>query len=354
MVGLRWLCVIGVTAVMLGGCKPGEGAVCKESDRACLEKAMHAHAVKSVATWRAELQKPIAQRVDVASASLIEFITMDNRLNGFAERPSVPTLDAGFLADFADAFNELPPAVLKVVGNRLVGIRFVADLGGSGFTDYVYAADGQVAGAFIVLDSTVLQSMTANTWATWKERTPFKPEPGYSLDAQIETVALDTRKNALQYILLHELGHVVSVGRNIHPNWNTPVHQQAASVDKFPFFETTWKFAAKEGTYETKYDYHFPQRKDVVYYGVARIPGSAMGPTYASLEQTSFAALYSATRPGDDFAEAFANYVHVVMLRRPWQIILKKDAEIIKTVKSCWEETRCAEKRRMLEELLAS
>ncbi len=352
MVDLRWVCVIGITAWMLGGGKLGGGSVCKKTARECQEKAMLSHAVKSVATWRAELEKPISQRVDVASESLIEFITLDNRINGYAERPGVPKLDAGFLADFMAAFNELPPVVLNVVGNRLVGIRFVANLGSSGFADYVYDTAGEVAGAFVVFDSSVLQSMTANRWATWKERTPFKPEPGYSLEAQIETVGLDSRKNAIQYILLHELGHVVSAGRNIHPNWNTPVRQQAASMDRFPFFETTWKFDVAEGTYKSKFDRDFLRRKDVVYYGVARIPGSEMGSTYASLEQTSFPTLYSATRPGDDFAEAFANYVHVVMLQRPWQITLTNDGKVIRTVKSCWEEIRCAEKRRLLEELL--
>lgn len=206
----------------------------------------------------------------------------------------------------------------------------------------------------MVFDASVLQTLTANNWATWKERTPFKPEPGYALEAQIETADRDTRQNALQYILLHELGHVVSVGRNIHPNWNKPIREQAASKERFPFFETSWTFDVANDTYASRFDNQFPQRTDIVYYGIARIPGSAMGPTYASLEQTSFAALYSATQPGDDFAEAFANYVHVVMLQRPWQIVLTRDGQVIKTVKSCWEQARCAEKRRMLEELLAT
>jgi hypothetical protein len=354
MIGLRWLLVIGTTALILGGCKLGGAIVCNDKDKNCQEKSLNSHAVKSIATWRAELEKPISERVDGASESLVEFITLDNQLNGFSERPSIPKLDTDFLADFNAAINELPPDVLKVVGDRLVGIRFVSNLGGSGYADYVYDSAGQVAGAFVVFDSTVLQSMTANQWATWKERTPFKPEQGYLLDAQIEAAHLDSRKNALQYILLHELGHVASVGRNIHPNWNESVQQQAVSIQKFPFFETTWKFDMADSTIKSKFDSDFPRRKDVVYYGVARIPGSQMGPTYASLEQTSFATLYAATRPGDDFAEAFANYVHVVKLGRPWRISLAKDGKVIKTIDACWEEVRCAEKRKIIEKLLGS
>jgi hypothetical protein len=319
-----------------------------------LEKAANSHPIKSIETWRAELGKPIQQRVEGASEGMVEFIRLANQVDGFAERPTIPKLDAGFLADFKAALKELPPDVLKVVGNRLVGIRFVANLGGSGYTEYVYDLNGQVAGAFVVFDSTVFQTITANKWATWKERTPFKQEHGYSLDAQIETPALDTRKNAFQYILLHELGHVVSVGRNIHPNWNKSIRQQAASAEKLPFFETTWQFDTAGGIVKSKFDRDFLQRKDVVYYGAARIPGSSMGPIYASLAQTSFSTLYAATGPGDDFAEAFANYVHVVKLKRPWNISLAKDGKVFKTITSCWEETRCAQKRRIIEELLGS
>ena len=354
MTGIRWLFAIGIAALLLGGCKPGAVKDCNDADKKCQQKAVAAHAIKSIASWRAELEKPMAQRVSAAPASLLEFLTLDNQLQGFAERPVAPKLDAEFLTNFMDALNEIPPDVLNLVDSRLVGIRFVANLGGTGLTDFVYDSDGRVAGAFVVFDSSVLQSMTANKWATWKERMPFIPVPGYSLDAQIETAALDTRKNAIQYILLHELGHVVSAGRNIHPNWNKSVQQLAASPDRFPFFETTWRFDAVEGTFWSKYDHDFPQRRDVVYYGVARIPGSSMGPTYASLEQTSFATLYSATRPADDFAEAFANYVHVVKLHRPWQIVLEKDGKAIKTIQSCWDETRCGEKRKLIEELIGS
>lgn len=353
MKGLRRLCWIGTTALVLGACKLGSAMVCRDSDRACQERGLNTHPIKFLAAWRAELEKPIAQRVGNASAGLIEFITLDNQFNGFAERPSIPTLDAGFLADFTAALHGLPPEVLHAVGNRLVGIRFVANLGGSGYTDYVYDSAGQVAGAFVVFDAAVLQSMTANQWATWKERTPFKPEPGYALDATIEEAALDNRQHALQYILLHELGHVASVGRNLHPNWNLPVQKQAAATERFPFFETTWMFDAAGPTIQSRFDRDFVQRKDVKYYGVARLPATAMVPTYTRLEQTSFATLYAATSPGDDFAEAFANYVHVVLLKRPWHIVLTRNGQVTKTITPCWDERRCTEKRRLIEELLS-
>ncbi|MBC7469468.1 MAG: hypothetical protein H7322_09100 [Ramlibacter sp.] len=77
-----------------------------------------------------------------------------------------------------------------------------------------------------------------------------------------------------------------------------------------------------------------------------------MVPTYASLEETNFPSLYAATAPGDDFAEAFASYVHVVLLRRPWEIALSQGGKVVKVVRSCWDQPRCAAKRAVMEQLL--
>ncbi len=77
-----------------------------------------------------------------------------------------------------------------------------------------------------------------------------------------------------------------------------------------------------------------------------------MVPTYANLERTSFPSLYAATQPGDDFAEAFDSYVHVVLQRRPWQILIYKNAALQKEFGACWNESRCAGKRALLEQLI--
>jgi len=77
-----------------------------------------------------------------------------------------------------------------------------------------------------------------------------------------------------------------------------------------------------------------------------------MVPTYDNLEKTNFPSLYAATQPGDDFAEAFASYVHVVLQRRPWQILIYQDGALRKEFGACWDEPRCAAKRALLEQLL--
>jgi hypothetical protein len=324
---------------------------CHSSDTACLHSAMSGHAVRNMAFWQADRAKPAAQRLGPAPPQLVEYLTLDSVLNGYPERPRAATPDAAFTEDMKAAIAELPAEVWALFGQRLVGIYLLEDLGGTGYTETVRGPDKAPAAGLIVLDAAVLAAHRANAWATWKENTPFKSRDGYRLHARIEADADDNRKNAIQYILLHELGHVLSIGGNIHPAWNLdPKDVPAAS--RYPFFDLSWKIDRDADKYVTLFDGEFVQRKSTAYYFGAKLDAADMEPTYANLEKTNFPSLYAATRPGDDFAEAFASYVHVVLQKRPWEITISRDGQVVKTFKSCWEEARCAEKRRILEQLL--
>ena len=84
----------------------------------------------------------------------------------------------------------------------------------------------------------------------------------------------------------------------------------------------------------------------------AKPPASEMILAYERLEATNFSTLYAVTQPGDDFAEAFASYVHTVMMKEPFEICILRDGKLAKTYGSCWALERWAAKRRILERFL--
>ena len=331
--------------------EPPSPPPCAYGDKACADKALGMHATKKIAFWQPELAKPLAQRIGVGSPELVEFLALDNIKNGFPNKPRLATLAPDFLRDVQDAFAELPAEVTRLLSSRLAGIYFVEDIGGTGFTDQINDSEGQAVAALIILDPSVLEMRNANAWATWKENTPFKTPSEFNLAAEIETGAHNNRKNAIQYILLHELGHVLSAGGTFHPSWNTLV-KDIPSTKEYPFFELSWSIDRSDNRYVTRFDSAFRERKDVVYYFGAKLAGDDMLKTYDALERTSFATLYSATNPFDDFAEAFASYVHTVMMKKPFEIRITRDGKTAKVFKSCWMEPRCAEKRKILENFL--
>ena len=326
---------------------------CGDSDKKCAQRLMRNHAATRLALWRSALALPAGERIGPAPPELIEYITLDNIANDFPERPQAISPDPALLADLKSAIADLPPEIWVLFPKRLAGLYFVDGLGGTGYTDYVFDGRGKPVAAFVVLDAAVLAKQSANAWATWKENTPFKADAGYTLDVRIEAANGDNRKNALQYILLHELGHVFSVGTNIHPPWNTEP-RRLSSASKYPFFDQSWQIDRKANKYRSRFDAVFPQRARTVYYFGAKLEASEMVATYSSLHATNFPSLYAATVPGDDFAESFASYVHVVLMNRPWQITISTDGAPVATFKSCWDEARCAAKRIQLEQLLKS
>ena len=273
---------------------------CPASDKPCLRQALRGHAVGRVATWELDRRRPLDSRVGPAPQPLIEYLTLDNVAQGFPQRPLAATLEPAFAADVASAIAELPPQVWRLFRERLSGVYFVENLGGTGYTDAVVDdADKPVAG-YIVLDAAVLRPLTANAWASWKEGTPFKPQEGLRLTARIEADAGDNRKNAIQYILLHELGHVLSIGSGLHPPWTLEPRDVPPSA--YPFMDLSWTIDRRGNRYVALADPAFPQRRSVAYYFGARLAAKDMVPTYINLERTNFPSLYAATKPGDDFA----------------------------------------------------
>ena len=324
---------------------------CADADKQCAQRVLKHHAASRIDTWRTMLSVPLAQRIGPAPPHLVEFLNLDNILNGYSERPRAAPLDAGLLADIRGAIADLPADIWKLFDDRLVGVYFVEGLGGTGYTDYVFDAQGRPTKGFIVLDAAVLAPQRANSWATWKENTPFAPGAGYRLDARIEADDNDNRRNAIQYILLHELGHVLSIGSEIHPSWNLSP-KDVSNEAKYPFFDLSWTIDRAADKYRSRFDADFPQRANTVYYFGARLAAADMAATYASLKRTNFPSLYAATAPGDDFAESFASYVHVVLMRRPWQVTISRDGKPVEIFRACWGEPRCAQKQDLLEKLI--
>jgi hypothetical protein len=324
---------------------------CAAGDKACAFKALQSHPAKTMAFWSDTFKAPLEQRIAPAPAGLVELLSLDVMVNGFRNHPRASTLEDDFRADVRSALAEIPDTVKRKLEGKLAGIYFADDFGGTGFSDAIRTAQGERMAGFVVLDPTVLRKRNANGWATWKENTPFTPDSRFELKATIETPGDDNRKQEIQYILLHELGHVLSIGASFHPSWNLSPAKVPVG-ESYPFFELSWFVDRARNRYASQFEIAFPERKDVVYYFGAQLPARSMASIYESLEQTNFPTLYAATHPADDFAESFANYVHTVLMKKPFEIRISEDGSVARRYAACWEEKRCEEKRRVLEAFL--
>lgn len=354
---LRWAVVLvgWLTLWPASSTHPLQGTVplsCARSDLACLAAALKKHAVRDAAYWQAWRERPLDKRMGRAPPEVLHFLALENQITGFVERPHGLDAEPDLLQDDQAALRELPTPVRTLLQAQLLGITFVEDLGSTGLTDVAFDAAGEPVGGFVVLDLGLLRRHTANSWASWKENTPFKPGAGMRLHATLEQPEHDNRKNAIQYILLHEFAHVLAIKQSIHPPWWEAPPSFVAS-ERYPFYAQSWqRRLGAERRYASFFDAQFALRSRVVFYLQPRLEANEMQAVYDQLEKTNFTSLYGATGPGDDFAEAFASYVHVVLMLKPWQITLQREDQVVKVFEHCWDTPRCADKRALLEALL--
>jgi hypothetical protein len=184
--------------------------------------------------------RPLAQRLASAPQPLVDYILMDNQLNGFEERPSAAGPTAVFQRVLAGLLDELTPPVRALAEKNIIGVFLVSDLGGTGYTESVQESDGKIRQAFIVLDRDLLMRRQANDWASWKENSFFaKDDSNVRVSLTIEEKDRDSIENAIRYILLHELGHALAVAGCMHPSWNDPLDQK---VSNFAFVGLGWEW----------------------------------------------------------------------------------------------------------------
>lgn len=307
------------------------------------------HAVRMQSSWPSIELVPFRKKlVRSIPANLLDYLKKDNLANGWP-KPERAQVSEEFIREVNSAFSELPLGLQVAINKKLLGVFFVENLGSSAYTEYVIDNANRPTLGFIVLDVSAL-NRRANQWATWKENSPFAAAAGFSITAEIASKKTNSRQNAIQYILLHEFGHLLAIGNELLPIWGSPLSQSKISA-AMKFFNTSW--TVKDQRLSSNYDLIWSSRSKLRYYSdtASKLPANRALAEYKHLISTNFPNLYSATNPYDDFAESFANFVHVVVLKKPWRVNVASPKDSL-VLSPCWADSRCAKKRLILEKML--
>ncbi len=289
--------------------------------------------------WLLQRSRPLAERLAPAPAECLAHVQRVGQAEGSDIRPQAVPVSGAMAADVAEALAELPPPVLAALNGPLLGIHLARDLGCSAITDVVRWQD-RTLGAVVLLDVEALAGRSANEWASWKEGGPFgAPEPS-PLRVTIADPEDDVRRNAIQFLLLHEFGHVLSAGSGFLPDWW--LHPtQLAPAEAYPFLRLSWR-VSEAGTIVPRPGHDFALRRQLAYYGTARLGLEQTPQLYTDWAATSFASLYGSINAYDDYAECLALYVHTVLMRRPYGVRMGGGGQALSDAASV--ARRCAEK----------
>lgn len=292
----------------------------------------------------------------VATPEIINFLNIMNELDGYENKPEIVVPDKSWQEDVNQAFRSLPSKIQKLVEKWIRGIVFVKDLGGSGTAFEIKDETGKIQKIVLIFDVDAIDK-NANEWCSWKESSPYKKTSLMKLKCILENEDYNNRSNAFQYIMLHELGHFVYSDYKLNFSYFKKAKSQA-DLDEYEITKLSWKYIAPyEGNADKHvisiFDENFPERQKIHYYtDDPEIDLNEAIKAYENLKKTNFSTMYAADNYNDDVADSFVNYVHTVMMNKPFEIQITKADDVVMSYKSCWNEKRCQVKRKIFEQLI--
>lgn len=330
---------------LLGGCQVVGFLEC--NTRECLLDAQEKNPSRTLAYWESQLQLPIALRYGRIPDRLLEYLRIDNKLNGFPA--AVVAFDnTKARSILGNAVASLPPKVRVLVKNKLVGVYVVKNLGTSGYTESILNPQGEPVAGVIVLDASLFDQ-SGNIWASWRDSTAFIPHSRFGIQTTIAASGANDIEAAVQFLLIHELGHVYSIGTDVHPDWYSDLAE--IELSEYPFSSLSWEIEEHSKQYRSLFDDWFWQREKLGFYQKAKLSANWIAETLEQLGSTNFVSIYAATRPEEDFAETFAIYAHTELLGKPYKVEALTNGVPTAVVKPCFRTT-CPRKFELIEAIM--
>jgi hypothetical protein len=292
---------------------------------------------------------PLAQRVGLLPAEAVASLREDLEFYGGVSKVAPAHAAAYVVDDLRQAMAGLPESVKRLVRDRLIGVFLVDNLSTEGTGEHNLGLALEVMGLWrqhvgtIVLIDRDGTDMSANRAMATMEYVPTGEYRGISVQSRLARRNNDDRRMTMQYVLLHELGHVIDYDRGITP-------------DSFNYGERTRDCGFTCLSWVRPDRHRFSPRigEAMRRAETASLDAyvKALPETFRLLSASNFPSLYATSMPAEDFAESFAQYVHSVVLGHPWELTLRDQGTIRERLGSCFLERRCPGKRSYFDRLL--
>ncbi|WP_413943814.1 hypothetical protein [Bdellovibrio sp. HCB-162] len=184
-----------------------------------------------------------------------------------------------------------------------------------------------VVGSFMGIRKILLeQAYDATSVFGWKEQKAFgiKAPPFVHMpEGPRVEVALPGSLSALQYVMIHEFGHIIDFSNKAN-DFVCPAGETCkletgdmAEYQKLVPVPNSWSALSWKNAVTPKDNYHFPLWDNLCFYGCNKSLSVAdVEQFYRELAPTNFVTTYAAVSPFEDFAESFT--FHVLSLQGDW------------------------------------
>lgn len=305
--------------------------------------------VQEAARYHGVAFQSLDQRVHSAPPQVLQLLWQRNRAHGVDVRPRAAASEHPLRVPLVSMLRGLPSPVKRLAERYVAAIFLVEDNFGSARVEAVRDEQGNIVGGYLALNLSVL-ARPANAWITWRENSAFGTNEEPDIRITLQPPESNTVENALQYLFLHELGHIVGMATGVHGFWAAPETLWLTSSSSY--IRLSWVPTANAMLSPWKQQYPVLARPAFYRFENSTLPRSEAPAVYSALAQTNLPSLYGSTDPYEDFAESFAIYVHTRLLNRPYQVELQANGATVGRYGSCLQTGRCPQKVRFFEVLL--
>jgi hypothetical protein len=311
---------------------------CHSSPRTKLLRTLDATPAKNLQSYEYDRTSTVISRVTSAPAFILSFWNKTDKTTDYSSY--APTQDE--LRMIGDYLQKLPRHYQEVLQQRLVAIYFVNNLRGSGATDYILDAQGDIYTIMLFNPNTLRTDLSK--WLTYRENSCFIRN---AADVKID-INCGTKYTGFLYALVHESTHVVDYVESYTPyiEKNIAIIKEVKATST-PFTKNIWKDLAVPLLF-----YDFPNRKNVTFYGDGgpNINISDARELYEHLMVTPFVSLYGSMNWAEDFADSMTFYHITHVLGQPYEIRYAKNGDLVRAFRPM-ESTKVKERFSLLREL---
>ncbi len=142
---------------------------------------------------------------------------------------------------------------------------------------------------------------------------------------------------------------MLGLALQVHESWEDDAPPDPA---RHPYVGLSWRVEGSRVV--SRWRERRSRLHQVAFYRFGKAPFSLAeaGAVYDMLERTDLPSLYGVTNHYDDFAEAFAIYVHTQLLRRPYKVEIAAAKNPPRVYRSCIQTGACPRKNAFLQRLL--
>lgn len=199
-----------------------------------------------------------------------------------------------------EQINRLPLLHRKIFSKRLIGIYFIENFTGNGFTEWVLDSKDNIY-FFMVFNTSVLRN-NMNQGIAYRINSCFFPDENYEFKVDISE-----KEMALLYLLLHEGTHGVDYVLRLQNYVDSQSYYFQKRFSRSIYYDRDiWK------TYSLpKPEYDFSLRDKITFYGLNKGPKLRYESAvylYRGFENSVFPTLYASLSWAEDIAESLTIY----------------------------------------------